>query len=241
MIIDNLTETHCHILPNIDDGSKSVEMSLKMIDALKAQGAQAIVLTPHFYSNEISLDDFLAKRNRAVARLESSLPQGSPTLYPAAEVYISQYLFNYESLDALCIGKSRYALIEHRFTSDFGRATFERLSNLECEYNISPVLAHIERYDALMSDEKLLQEYIAMGCLTQVNVSSFADAPKKLRKKLFKYLEHGLIHLIGSDCHNLDRRPPDYQNGLKELVKKYGSKPVKDLQNNALRLINGEI
>lgn len=241
MLINGLTEMHSHILPGVDDGSKSVEMSLEMIDMLKSQGADAIVLTPHYYSNRISLDDFLKKRDNAFAVLNDALPENSPLLIPAAEVYISDYLFNYENLNSLCIGKSRYVLMEHRFTCDFGEDTMGRLNNLECDYNIKPVLAHIERYDALMDDEGLLEEYVDMGCLTQVNISSFADAHKKVRKKLFKYLEHGLIHLIGSDCHNIDRRPPDYQSGLKEITKKYGTKPIEDFERNAKALINGKI
>lgn len=239
MTINELTEMHCHILPGIDDGSRNVETSLKMIDMLKNQGADAIVLTPHYYSNTISLDDFLRKRNNAFNILSNALPENSPKLIPAAEVYVSDYLFNYESLDNLCIGKSRYVLMEHRFTCDFGGKTIERLNNLECDYKIKPVLAHIERYDALMSDEGLLEEYIDMGCLTQVNISSFAEAHKKTRKKLFKYLEHGLIHLIGSDCHGVDRRPPDYQSGINEIIKKYGEKSVEEFKKNAKDLING--
>lgn len=241
MIINSLTETHCHILPKVDDGAKSVEMSLEMIEMLKAQGAETIILTPHFYSDSISLEDFLAKRDRALSRLKESLPENSPALYPSAEVYISPYLFNYENLDDLCIGNSRYMLVEHRFSSDFGKDTFDRLTNLDYDYKIKPVLAHIERYEALMSDEELLKDYIDMGCLTQVNINSFADSPKKLRKKLFKYLEHGLIHLIGSDCHNLDRRPPNYKDGVKEIVKKYGTKPIEDFEENAKRLLEGTI
>lgn len=241
MIINNLTETHCHILPEMDDGSKSVDMSLEMIERLKAQGAQNIILTPHFYSDSISLNDFLAKRERSFRLLEDALPENSPALHLSAEVFISQYLFNYENLDELCIGNSRYVLIEHRFSCDFGKDTFDRLTNLDYDYKIKPVLAHIERYEALMSDEELLKDYIGMGCLTQVNIKAFADLPKKQRKKLFKYLEHGLIHLIGSDCHNLERRPPDYQDGIKEIVKKYGTKPIEDFEENAKNLLNGTI
>lgn len=241
MLINGLTEMHCHILPNVDDGSKSVKMSLEMIEKLKAQGADTIVLTPHYYSNTISLEDFLKKRDTAFSNLTEALPENSPLLIPAAEVYISDYLFNYENLDSLCIGKSRYVLMEHRFTCDFGSDTMGRLNNLECDYRIKPVLAHIERYDALMDDQGLLEEYIDMGCLTQVNINSFADAHKKTRKKLFKYLEHGLIHLIGSDCHNTDRRPPDYEKGVNEIIKKYGNAPIEDFERNAKNLINNTL
>lgn len=237
MIIDNLVETHCHILPGIDDGSPNVETSLKMINALKAQGCKAIILTSHYYSDSISYNDFIAKRDNALDALIKALPDDAPLLIPAAEVYISKYLFNYENLDKLCIGNTRYALIEHPFTCDFSQEHYNRILSLNYDYNIKPILAHIERYSALMSDEELLDEYLNAGCLAQVNISSFADAPRGIRKRLIKYLESGRVHLIGSDCHNLDSRPPSYEEGLNIINKKCGSEAIRVLEQNANILI----
>lgn len=237
MFINNLIETHCHILPGIDDGAPDVETSLKMIKKLEKQGAKAIILTPHYYSDSISLDDFLAKRDKAFNELSAALPPGSPRLIPAAEIYISDYIFNYENLDGLCIANSRYALIEHSFSCKFEQSTYDRLLNLKYEYNITPILAHIERYPALFEDNQLLEEYIEMGCLVQSNISSFSDASRHIRKKLIKHLENGRIHLIGSDCHNLDSRPPEYENGVKEIIKKCSNEAVRILEENANLLV----
>lgn len=233
MLINNLVETHCHILPAVDDGSPDIETSLKMIEQLKNQGARAIILTPHYYSDSISVDDFLDRRNKAFDELKKALPEGSPTLIPAAEVYMSQYLFSNEHLERIAIGNSGYALIEHPFTSNFSQTTYERLVNLNYEYGIKPILAHIERYPILMENESLVDDYIDIGCLIQVNISSFASAPRHARKKLFKYLETGRIHLIGSDCHNLTSRMPDYEKGAKEIIKKYGESAIEALERNA--------
>lgn len=237
MIIENLVETHSHILPGIDDGSPDVQTSLKMIEKLKLQGAKAIILTPHYYSDSISLDDFLQKRNAAFELLKSSLPDDSPMLIPAAEVYISKYLFNNENLDDICIGNSNYILIEHPFSSTFSQSNYDRLINLYCDYGKKPILAHIERYATLMDDEDLLDEYIGMGCITQVNISSFASSSRNIRKRLIKYLETGRIHIIGSDCHNLTSRPPDYEKGIKEIIKKSGREALRTLEANANLLI----
>lgn len=237
MIIDNLVETHCHILPGIDDGSPDVETSLKMIGKLQLQGAKSIILTPHYYSDSISLADFLERRDKAFRELSLALPEGSPKLVLAAEVFISDYIFSNESLDALKIGNTNYALIEHPFSSSFSRKTYDRLGNLYCDYGIKPILAHIERYSALMEDESLLDEYIDMGCLTQVNIGSFVNSSRGMRKKLFKYLESGRIHLLGSDCHNLKSRPPEYKDGVKEITKKCTTDILTELIDNANKLI----
>lgn len=237
MIINNLVETHCHILPGIDDGSPDAQTSVKMVEMLQSQGAQAIILTPHFYTDSISLDDFLSKRSKSLAELKNALGVSSPLLIPAAEVYITSYLFNYENLDELCIGNSRYMLTEHSFSCDFGQSTYDRLLTLYSEYKVKPVLAHIERYPALMENERLLDSYIDIGCLTQVNISAFKEASRKSKKRLFKYLESGRIHLIGTDCHNLKRRPPQYKDGIDEIVSKYGKEPIEKLEKNAKMLI----
>lgn len=237
MTIANLVETHCHILPGIDDGAPDVETSVKMVRRLKEQGAKAIILTPHYYSDSISYGNFIENRNAAFEKLSAALDDDDPKLIPAAEVYITEYLFNNESLKKLCIGNSGYALIEHSFSCDFSQKTYERLLNLNYDFGIKPILAHIERYNALMNDEDLLDEYINAGCLTQVNISSFSDAPRGIRKKLIKYLESGRIHFIGSDCHNLSSRAPEYENGINVILKKCGAQALEILEQNANLLI----
>lgn len=232
-MIENLVDVHSHILPGIDDGSPDVETSLKMIEALQSQGARAIVLTPHYYSDSISYEDFVARRDNALHLLEKSLPPGSPKLIPAAEVYITKYLLNNSNLDALKIGNTNYALIEHPFSCDFSQGTYDRLLSLNYDYGIKPILAHIERYPAFMDDGDLLDSYIEMGCIAQVNISSFVDSSRSLRKKLFKYLESGRIHLIGTDCHNLSSRKPDFETGVNAIIKKCGAEAVEVLERNA--------
>ena len=237
MYLENLVEVHSHILPGIDDGAPDVETSLKMIELLKNQGAKKIVLTPHYYSDNISLDDFLRKRYLSFNLLLSKLPPQSPELYPAAEVYISKYLFNAESLDELKIANSDYILIEHSFSANFDGEDYNRLINMYCDYGVKPILAHIERYPALLEDTYKIEQYVDMGCLIQSNVSAFSDAPRGIRRKLIKLMNAGLIHVIGSDCHNLTTRAPEYGDGIEMIIKKCSEDSVKRLINNANILV----
>ena len=195
MIINNLVETHCHIIPGIDDGSPDIDTSLAMIEKLQRQGAKKIILTPHYYSDNISLDDFLRRRDKAFNELMRALPSGSPTLIPAAEVYISQYLFNNQNIDELKIGNSNYILIEHPFSSSFSENTYDRLMNMYCDYGAKPILAHIERYQALMEDTYKLEDYIDMGCLTQVNIQHFQTHTEASRKNYSNFLTRGIFIL----------------------------------------------
>lgn len=237
MILNSFTETHCHILPGIDDGSPDVETSIRMIEKLKLQGASSIIATSHYYSDSISLQDFLQKRDAAFQKLTAVLPAGSPKIVPAAEIYISHYLFHNDDLSGIYFGNNRYALIEHPFSEKFGEKAYERLVSLICDHGITPILAHIERYPALMDNAKALDSLLELGCLAQVNISSFADERRSVKKKLFKYLESGRIHLTGSDCHNMSSRPPEYDAGAKEIIKKCGRSTLEKLINNSNELL----
>lgn len=235
MKIDNLTETHCHIIPNIDDGANSVEMSLKMIETLENYGAKTIILTPHYYSDSISYTDFVKKRNDAFEVLNENY-KGDVKLIAAAEVYVSDYLLHNDNLDGIKIANGNYALLEHSFSDSFSSKTFERLENLYYDFSVVPVLAHIERYNSLMSDFSKIEELIDMGCMTQVNISSFADFPRHARKKILKLVDKGLVNLIGSDCHNLSGRAPVYEDGIKVILKHFGQSAVDEFMKNAEKI-----
>lgn len=236
MNINNLVETHCHLLPGIDDGAKDLETSAKMAYRLYQQGARKIIVTPHYYSDTISLSDFVANRDRAVSQLRDSLPENVIKIIPAAEVFITSYLFNNDDLSAISFGKENYILIEHPFSCPFEDSHKKRISRLICDYGLTPILVHIERYQALMNNEDTLNELLRMGCLAQANISSFAELPMFQKKKLIKYLKAGKIQLIGSDCHNLTSRSPDYEAGAKVIIKKCGKEKLEELMNNANNL-----
>lgn len=237
MKINGLVETHCHILPGIDDGAKNTEMSLEMIKMLQNQGAHKIIATPHYYSDTISLSDFISRRSEALSKLKAVLPSEAPEIIPAAEVFISRFLFSNEDLSPLSFGKENYILIEHPFSCPFEDKHYERLLSLCCDYRLTPILAHIERYPALMNNPDKIDRLIDMGCLTQSNIESFDELPLFQRKKLFKYLDSGRINIIGSDCHNLKNRTPEYSAGAERIIKKCGSGKLDELMSNANSLV----
>lgn len=234
------TELHCHVLPGIDDGAQDLQTSLAMLAALHRQGVETVVCTPHYYSDSISLSDFLTRREKAFGLLCRALAGQPLCLYAAAEVYVSDYLFSCESLDALKIAGGSYMLSEHSFSETFSDRALERLENLYYDFGVRPLLAHIERYEALVRNPGLLEELVQMGCATQVNISSFADLPRSWRKKLFKLFDRGLVHVVGSDCHNMDSRPPAYGDGLAMIEKAFGASGLQHLQKNAGHILRGE-
>lgn len=230
----DLYDMHTHILPGIDDGAKDVETSLALIKKLKEQGVGHIALTPHYYSNRESLEDFYSKRQKAYDLLCAQKIQGVE-LVLASEAYITDYIFNNPSIDGLCYQGTRYLLTEFAYDSDFSGAAGDMLYKLANNYNVTPVLAHIERYKFLMKHPEILAELTAAGCRMQINLSSletFSDS-----RKLLKLLKKGLVHIVGTDTHSF-RRGSDYLTGFSIIDKKLGPDSCRLITNNCKNLIN---
>lgn len=221
-----LYDMHSHILPGVDDGAKSVEESLSLINRLTKYGVTDICLTPHFYTHKESLSDFLKRRNEAFDLLKSKVGD-KVNLHLGAEVFVTKYLFsNEENLKSVCYDSTDYMLTEFSYSSTFSGETMNYISKLMNNHGIKPILAHVERYPYLMKHLVVLEELIYMGVMIQSNACSFTEFPLKIR--LTKMLKNGYIQLIGSDAHSLTRNSPDAFSALSALEGKKIPKDVFD-------------
>lgn len=91
-----MTDLHCHILPNIDDGAKDVSISLRLLEKEYADGVRNIAFTSHFNSERTTPDAFLQKRAAAYETLTAALPTGPEAMQfrfkLGCEAYFSQAL-----------------------------------------------------------------------------------------------------------------------------------------------------
>ena len=110
-----MTDLHCHILPNIDDGAKDVSISLRLLEKEYADGVRNIAFTSHFNSEWTTPDAFLQKRAAAYETLTAALPTGPEAMQfrfkLGCEVYFSPKLCELDA-KALCIGDTSYMLVE---------------------------------------------------------------------------------------------------------------------------------
>ena len=227
---------HTHILPDMDDGAADVDISLRMISELTSQGVHTIVLTPHYYSNRMSLDDFLQQREASVNLLQAHLDQSDVKLIVASETYLTEYLFNNDTIEPLCVGSKKHLLIELPYSSQFSGSSMHLLVRLMSNYNVIPVLAHVERYPYLMKHPSRLRDLIQEGCVLQMNLDSLAI--KADSKVLLRLIADQTIHLVGTDCHNLTSRSPQYRKGIDIIENKLGIEYVQKLLDNAHTIIN---
>lgn len=210
-----MTDLHTHILPAMDDGSKSVDESLAMLAAERAQGVDLVVLTPHFYRSEESAQEFLARRAQALEKLRPHLSDDGPELMLGAEVAWFPTIAQYNSLEQLRLGESGYFLLELPWDPWPSRLQ-DQLYELSCISGLTPILAHLERYLSIQNKSQV-KEVMSMGLPMQMNAGFLLK--NLTRSKGASMLSRGEWHL-GSDTHNMVHRPPNMGLAIEWLQKK---------------------
>lgn len=201
-----MIDFHTHILPCIDDGSQSITESVSMLREEKRMGIEAVVATPHFYANEHSPSSFLKKREQVWNQLKPYLWAELPRVYLGAEVQYFEGICAVEDIGLLRIQGTDMLLVEMPFTRWSDRM-IEDILELNERDNVQIVLAHIERYMAMQQDD-IWQGLRDRGILMQCNVSFFDGWKTKYRA--MSMLKNGQIHFLGSDCHNMRSRRPNW-------------------------------
>ena len=213
-----MLDFHTHLLPGVDDGSRSVEESLQMLERMRMQGVEQVVATPHFYANDESVEDFLARRNAALQSL-TDRPGNGPDILLGAEIRYYEGISRMPDLKKLRVQNSRLLLLEMPFRP-WSEFAVKEVIDIVCQGGIIPVIAHVERYLFLQKPgvaELLLQN----GVLFQVN-STFLTGWRQRRRAL-RMLRQGQIHFLGSDCHNLLDRPPNVADAFSLVEQRLGS------------------
>lgn len=229
-----MIDFHSHILPGIDDGSRNLEESLALLRQMREQGITTVVATPHFYADEQSIDSFLQRRMDAFNRLMAQCTDTMPRVLLGAEVLYYNGISRLEGLDKLCIDGTRILLLELPFTrwsSTVLREVLEIANNM----NLTVVLAHIERYMRYQR-RGVFDELYRNGVIMQVNAPYFAD--RSGRRAALRQLGAGQIHLLGTDCHGVDNRPPRMAEALDVIRKKYGEGLIEELNDYATELLS---
>lgn len=229
-----MIDIHSHIVFDVDDGPQDWAESKALLEEAYAQGVRTIVSTSHRRKGMFETpEDEIAKNFKVVKELAKEIAPDLRILYGAEIYYTSDILDKLENNLIPKLNDTRYALIEFSMNTPY-RAIHNALTNV-LMLGITPVIAHIERYDALENNEKRVKELINMGCYTQVNSSSilkpklFGDTYKFMKKRARYFLEKDLVHIVASDMHNLDSRPPYMKEAYEIVSKKYGLDKAREL------------
>jgi len=212
-----MTDFHSHILPGLDDGSRSIPESVRMLEMEKEQGVNEVVLTPHFYADRDRIGSYLEAREKSLQSLLEALPEDMPELYLGAEVAYFPRMGEADALSELAIRGTGTILVELPF-SQWDEEVCRDLDTMIGRRGLRVILAHLERYTEFQKKRKVLDEILQMPVYVQLNAGPFSTFFG--RRYPMQLVKSGRAVLLGSDCHNTDDRAPNLKAGRDMIAAK---------------------
>lgn len=232
-----MTDFHSHILPKMDDGSRSVEESLQMLNALAEQGISRVVATPHFYANDESVFDFLGRRREAFEKLSAVLTADMPEVLLGAEVRYYDGISRLAEIKSLCVQGTDLFLLEmpeKRWTE----YTLRELEDIACAGRVTLVLAHVDRCMEYQRADTMFRLH-GSGVMMQLNAEYFNGF--FTRRKAVSMIENGMVQFVGSDCHNMTDRKPEIGRAYKTIKNRLGSEFTDSLKKYTNEILETKI
>lgn len=222
-------DIHSHIVFDVDDGPLTIYESLALIGESYRQGVRTIVSTSHRRKGmfETPEDDIFNKFSQVKFEAEK-MYDGLTILYGGELYFTRDILEKLEHNRVPRMNDTRFSLIEFSMTTPW-KEIHSALSQV-LMLGVTPIVAHIERYDALSFEKDRVRELINMGCYTQINSAHvlkaklFGDRLKVFKKRVKYFLDEDLVHCVASDMHNLKKRPPFMEEARKIIEETYGLK-----------------
>lgn len=227
-----MIDLHSHILPGMDDGSASPEETAGMLELLVRQGVTTLAVTPHFYASIDTPESFLERRRLAAEKIPQV--EGAPQLLFGAEIAYFSGIGCSEEILPLKISDTNLLLIEMPFTPWSARM-IDEICDMHRQLHLTPVLAHIDRYLGKHQLPMYLDQLTGCGVYLQCNADSLLSW--RSRRHILPLLRNGNIQFLGSDCHNLQNRPPRLGEAIAVLEEKLGPDFVCDFNDYAQRLL----
>lgn len=236
-----MIDLHAHILPGIDDGSQSLEMSLEMARIAAVSGVRHMAATPHCNLPDNPYDNYDSPSlRRRLEDLRQALDRENIplTLYAGGEVFADEELPRLlRNRRLIPLNDGKYLLVEFSFEEDIDFVFFILETILEEGY--IPLVAHPERYGYVVRDHNLAYEWVRMGCCLQANRGSVLGRfGSKVQQTVWALLEHQLISCVASDCHRSEFRTPHMADVADALGEEFGRVcPQLLLEDNPRRIL----
>ena len=210
-----MVDIHSHILAEIDDGSKDMEMTINMLKKAEKSGTTDIIATPHFMRGrfEVEYNEVLKK----VEELKEISRENNIdiNIYSGQEIYYNKNMLEYYNDNMIgTINNTKYMLIELPMLEFNIDEVINTIYELQIR-GITPIIAHPERYKPFIKKPSMINTFIKEGMLFQLNAGSITGAfGKDVKKTANKYLENNIYSFIGSDAHRDIGRDTDIKQAL---------------------------
>ena len=213
-------DIHAHIVPGVDDGSKSNNESVEMLRQAYAAGITNVIATPHYSKGfrTYTIED-IKRYCKALEKYAQKHICSEFKIYSGQEIFYNERsLEMIQSGEVISLADSDYILLE--FSPDISYSTMFQALREVAMTSYFPVLAHVERYGCLR-EEGRIEELRALGVMLQMNYAHIAgkwyDADTKWCRKILK---ENYIDVLGTDMHNCKDRGPRVQAAM-EWMKKH--------------------
>jgi protein-tyrosine phosphatase len=234
-----MIDIHSHILPQIDDGARSLEEALEMARLAAEDGIQQMVCTPHMF-NGLSRNPEPAEVLDRVGALQESIGKEGLRLLPGNEVHFTHEILNKVRTNGVTtVNRLNYMLVEFPALSVPAGAS-EMLQELLAN-GVRPILVHPERNAQLQMRRSMVADLVQQGVYVQVTAMSitgeFGTAARNCAESL---LRHNCVHFIATDTHRAERRPPILSHGRDAAAEIVGNAGARKLVfDNPLAVVTG--
>ena len=245
MLVGNLKmiDFHNHVLPNIDDGSKSLEMSLDMLSHAFKQGITDVVNTVHYQHPKVegkNINFTTIKKEIKLLQQELIKRDINIKLHCGSEVFFLPNLLQIKDdpLSAFIHGK--YMLIEFQF-HQIPEIQKQELFDLKMS-GVTPIIAHPERYKKVQDNPSLITDWLETGCIIQIDAGSILGSlGSRAKTTSERIIKNGWCHVLGSDSHDNKNRNFCLKEA-KEIVDGWvGNESIKMVMDNPKSIIEGKI
>lgn len=232
-----MVDIHCHVLPSVDDGATSWEISVQMCKMAQADGIKHIVATPHANGK------YLYDRDSLSVTLEELSKRVGPEL--GLSLGCDFHLSNENFLDVLTrparytISGTSYLLVELSDLSVSPSISQSLLKLLSA--GITPIITHPERNPILQKNPKIVVDWVHKGCLIQVTANSLTGRWGTQAQAFSEWLiKRGAVHVLATDAHGVGSRPPILSKARAAAEKIVGEAAAETLvKNNPQAVIAG--
>lgn len=234
-----MVDIHCHILPGIDDGAKSLSDSIAMAREAEGEGIRTIIATPHLNNQYNNRKDLIITK---VIELNLALKDAgvNVTILPGQEPRIyGEIIEDFEKGEIQTLNNSQFLFIEFP-SNHVPRYTEQLLFDIQLK-GLTPIIVHPERNSELIEKPELLYKLVEKGALTQVTASSLCGYfGKKIKSFSMQIIEANLTHFIASDAHNIHNRTFKMMEAFDFIEQEYGTDYLYLFKENADLLVEGK-
>ena len=235
-----MIDFHNHTIPNLDDGSKSIEMSIDMYKNAEAQGITDVINTVHYQHPKMDDKDTSSEYVlNEIKKMQEELDNAGINIkiHSASEVFYLPNLTDILENEITTFGN--YMLIEFQ-TFTMPESFEKEFYNLQLK-GITPIIAHPERYRKVQENVDIVDTWLDRGYLLQMDCGSILQHfGSKVYKVTKSILEKGSFHLIGSDAHNNTKRNFCLKEALNKIEKLTNSDYVNLFNSNLKKLLNND-